>query len=120
MFCPKCGTQNDDNNHRCTSCGSLLHDPEPKDTYTSDSGLETFIPYRNRAGLIAYYLGVFSLIPVIGIPLGIAGVVLGVKGLKYADEHPEAKGKAHAAVGVGAGGLFALLWTGLLIALIAA
>ena len=43
--------------------------------------------------LLAYYLGVFSLIPCIGIPLGIAALVLGIKGLKYAKLHPEAKGK---------------------------
>ena len=116
MFCAKCGTQNDDNNHRCTSCGSLLHKSEPQVAYKPDSGIESLIPYKNRSALIAYYLGVFSLIPVLGIPLGIAGVILGVRGFQHATQHPEAKGKAHAVVGVVAGGICALLWTGLLIA----
>lgn len=27
MFCTKCGGQNDDNSHRCTSCGEVLRRP---------------------------------------------------------------------------------------------
>ena len=33
------------------------------------------IPYRNMPALISYYLAVFSLIPCLGIPLGLAAVV---------------------------------------------
>jgi hypothetical protein len=61
--------------------------------------------------LLAYYLGVFSLIPCIGIPLGIAALVLGIKGLKYAKLHPEAKGKAHAWAGIILGTLCAVAYT---------
>jgi hypothetical protein len=66
------------------------------------------IPYKNPSALIAYYCGVFSVIPC--FPIGVAGVILGVMGLRYANEHPTARGKAHAWIGIVAGGLFGLLW----------
>jgi len=62
--------------------------------------ISTLIPYRNAPALIAYYLGVFSLIPCVGFFLGLAAVVLGIFGLKQASKHPEAKGKAHAWTGI--------------------
>ena len=51
---------------------------------TTADGLGGLIPYKNARALWAYYLGVFALIPCIGAPLGIAALVLGIKGLKYA------------------------------------
>lgn len=58
------------------------------------------IPYKNPSALIAYYLGIFSLFPVVGFPLGIASIVLGFKGLKARRLQPVIKGKAHAIVGI--------------------
>ena len=58
------------------------------------------IPYKNSQALIAYYCGVFSLIPGLGCVLGIVAVVLGVMGLQYAKKHPKAKGKGHAITGI--------------------
>ena len=66
------------------------------------------IPYKNTRALWAYYLGIFSLIPCFGIVLGIAALIVGIGGLKYADLHPEARGKVHAWIGVVLGGLCAL------------
>lgn len=71
------------------------------------------VPYKNAPALIAYYCGVFSVIPC--FPIGIAGLVLGVMGLRYANDHPTAKGKVHAWIGIVAGGLFGLLWLALTI-----
>lgn len=81
----------------------------------SDNTLGGLIPYKNSSALLAYYLGVFSLIPCVGIVLGIAAFVLGLRGLAFAKLHPEAKGKAHAWIGIIVGGLFGF---GYLIALI--
>ncbi len=67
------------------------------------------IPYKNPPALIAYYLAVFSLIPVLGLPLGVAAVILGLKGLQKNREHPEVKGTAHAWIGIILGGLCALI-----------
>ena len=44
---------------------------------------------KNSRALIAYYLAVFSLIPFIGILLGIAAFVLRLLGLHFAKEHPD-------------------------------
>ena len=79
----------------------------------SDDVIRTLIPYRNTPALVSYYLGVFSLIPCVGAILGIAAVVLGIMGLKVANKNPDAKGKAHAIVGIICGGLFGLIWIGL-------
>lgn len=42
----------------------------------------------------------FSLIPCIGLILGIAALVLGVMGLKFAKQNPQAHGTVHAWVGI--------------------
>ena len=69
------------------------------------------IPYKNPKALIAYYLGLFSILPVIGLVVGVAAVVLGVLGLRDRKAHPEIKGGVHAGIGIGCGGLMALVWT---------
>lgn len=32
MFCPKCGTPNDDDAFKCISCGNVLREPQPEPT----------------------------------------------------------------------------------------
>ena len=114
MFCPRCGTQNDDNNYRCVKCQEILH-PAPAKVVVQTDDLAGLIPYKNSPALIAYYLGVFSLIPLIGVLLGIPAFFLGLKGLRVAREHPEARGKAHAWVGILVGGFFGFLYLGLIV-----
>lgn len=58
------------------------------------------IPYKNAKALTAYYVGVFSLIPCLGLILGPIAIVLGILGLGYAKKHPGARGQAHAIVGI--------------------
>ena len=77
------------------------------------------IPYKNPHALIAYYLGIVSGLPMIGLPFGIAAFILGLKGLRARKENPVIKGSVHAAIGIGCGGLFSLLWTVLGFALLA-
>ncbi len=59
------------------------------------------IPYKNGMALAAYYCGVFSLIPFLGLILGPIAFVLGILGLRYAGRHPKARGQVHAIVGIG-------------------
>ena len=115
MYCSECGTENDANNYQCVSCGEFLHD---EDTGAADDGLAALIPYRNSCALIAYYLGVFSIIPILGIPVGIGGFVLGLLGLRAAAAHPKVKGKIHAWVGIIVGGLFGFGYLALAILMI--
>ncbi len=121
-FCSRCGAPNPNALTQCAHCGQSLlaawppppggqyppqgYPPQPQTTIGGFGGL---IPYKNASALTAYYLGVFSLAPCLGIPLGIAAVVLGLRGLKYAQTYPEAKGVTHAWVGIIVGGLCSLL-----------
>jgi hypothetical protein len=71
----------------------------------SEEVVSTVIPYKNPKALIAYYLGIFGLIPCLGLILGPAAIVLGIMGLRYKATHPRAKGTAHAIVGIVLGSL---------------
>lgn len=121
MFCTNCGTENNDNNYRCTQCGQVLARPAPAAVgVESDGTLGGLIPTKNPKSLWSYYMGIFSIIPFIGIPLGIAALVLGVQALGHSNKNPESKGKVHAWVGIICGGLFALLYFVALLAIIGA
>lgn len=77
------------------------------------------VPYKNKNALIAYYLGLFSIFPVLGLVMGAIAVWLGVQGSRFANENPDAKGKTHAGIGIGCGAiglLFNLALAGLIIA----
>src|SRR5262249_12399577 len=47
-----------------------------------DSVVERLVPSKNGPALASYYLGLFSLFPCFGFPLGVAAVYYGIKGLK--------------------------------------
>jgi hypothetical protein len=78
------------------------------------------IPYKNPKALIAYYLGILSGLPLIGLPLGIAAFVLGIMGLQARKKNPAIRGSIHAGIGIGCGGIFAVIWTLALIGIVAA
>lgn len=78
------------------------------------------IPYKNPSALLAYYLGILSGLPLIGLPFGIAAFVLGIKGLQAKKANPVIKGTAHAAIGIGCGGLFTLVWSAVAIVIVLA
>lgn len=120
-YCARCGAPNPDGFLQCAHCGQDLHGaawppspygnpvqgyPPPTKTI---GGLEGLIPVNNPAALTAYYLGIFSFIPCLGLPLGIGALVLGLRGLSFVKLHPEVKGRTHALVGVTTGSLFGAL-----------
>lgn len=74
----------------------------------ADNPMSAVVPYKNPKALIAYYLAIFSLIPCVGLPLGIAAFILGIAGLKVSQTHPNAHGKVHAWIGIILGGLCGL------------
>lgn len=119
MFCPECGKGNGENNYKCTSCGRVLHPAQvaPAGQF-ADATIASIIPYKNPPALVSYYLGVFSLVPFVGIVLGIAAVILGLIGLRAARANPASGGKVHAWIGIVLGGLCALGYITLTILLI--
>src|SRR5262245_3626245 len=66
----------------------------------ADDGISTIIPYKNPQALVAYYLGLFSFIPFIGFFLGVTAFILGLRGLKFANNNPGSKGRVHAWIGI--------------------
>jgi hypothetical protein len=77
--------------------------PRDDEEYEEDrprDAVETLIPYHNPKGLIAYYLGVFSFIPCLGLLLGPAAIILGIMGLRYSQRQPRAGGGGHAIAGL--------------------
>lgn len=63
-------------------------------------GTGGLIPYKNPKALIAYYLGIVSLLPILGFPFGVASIILGVGGLRARRSNPIIKGSVHALIGI--------------------
>ena len=80
--------------------------------------LAGLIPYKNWPALTGYYLGLFSLFPLIGLPLAIVAVVFGVMGIKRANANPQVRGKGHAITALICGILFGLFNLALVVLLI--
>jgi hypothetical protein len=90
--------------------------PQPQDGEGDATG--GVIPYKNPAALTAYYLGLFSLLPCLGILLAIPALILGIIGLRKRSQNPAIKGAVHAWIGVIMGGLFTLIWGAVIILMI--
>jgi hypothetical protein len=80
-----------------------------KPTAAEDDAVATIIPYKNPTALLAYYLGLFSCFPVLGLILAIAALVLGIQGLRHRKKNPQAHGTAHAWIGVVCGSIGLLI-----------
>ncbi len=78
---------------------------EDDDDDRNDGGISTLIPYKNPRALFSYYCGIAALIPILGLLFAPFALVLGILGLLYRRDHPQAKGTAHAVIGVVLGGL---------------
>lgn len=80
--------------------------PTPPLYPQQDTGiLSRLIPSKNSMALTGYYLGVFGLIPVLGLPLAIAAFILGILGLKAYRRNHAIRGQTHAWVAIILGGL---------------
>ena len=79
-------------------------DRQPETKSDATGGL---IPYKNLYALVGYYLSIFSMIPFVGIPLGVAGIICGIVGVRRRNRNPMMRGTAHA--------WFAILFSALVI-----
>jgi hypothetical protein len=110
MKCWSCGAENPDQVPACSRCGADLQVVVAQPVVEGDA-TGGVIPYKNPKALIAYYLGILSGLPIVGLPLGIAAFILGILGLKARQKNPVIKGSIHAGIGIGCGCLFSLLWS---------
>jgi hypothetical protein len=89
------------------------------DPASPNDPIESLIPYRNPLGLTAYYLGVFSFIPCLGLLLGPAALVTGIMGLRYSKQVSQARGGGHAIAGIVCGVITSTVnWALLVVAVI--
>ena len=95
------------------SADPLQYRPTPQPEEGDATG--GIIPYKNGPALAAYYLGIFSLLPCIGLVLAIPAFILGIMGLKKRKENPAVKGSVHAWIGIIMGGIFTLVWGGAIV-----
>jgi predicted Zn finger-like uncharacterized protein len=86
---------------------------QPRRRRRRPDAVETLIPYRNGRALAAYYCGVFSFIPCVGLVLGPIALIYGILGLRYAKAYPTARGTGHAIAGIVMGSLTTLGYWGL-------
>jgi type IV pilus assembly protein PilA len=66
MYCPKCGTQNDDNNFKCTNCGTIIQQ------IPSTNANAPVMASSNVGIFIAVIAGIMFFIAIIGILAAIA------------------------------------------------
>jgi hypothetical protein len=112
MFCPHCGTANNDNNFRCTKCKRIIQ-PTVEPVRSSDLGdsaaMRMLLPVgRSGLAIAAGYAGLFALLVV---PAPIA-LVLGILAVVDIRRNPKKHGMGRAvfAIVMGAAGTGLLLW----------
>jgi hypothetical protein len=94
--------------NKCRFCGEVLGTPPGSAGGEEGDATGGVIPHKNVMALLGYYAGVFALIPCFSI--GIAGLVLGILGLKAAKKNPKIRGQVHAWIGIIVGGGFGILY----------
>jgi hypothetical protein len=102
MYCPKCGTLNDDNNFRCAACQAVIQQapappPPPPPSQDDDPALRLILPIGvSGLAIVAGYLGLFSLL-LLPAPLAILFGILALRDIK---RNPKKHGKWRAIFGI--------------------
>jgi hypothetical protein len=118
MRCPGCGAENPDGAKRCTGCGERMG-RKPR---RRDSGDDADTPFAFRPdsplapALRAYRCAVYSLIPLAGLLLGPAAIVLALRAWREGRRDPESRGNSYVLTAL-AVGLATLLCNGAGVAL---
>lgn len=86
------------------------HHPQPQHGHGQGDATGGVIPYKNLPALLAYYLGLASLLPCVGFLFAVPALILGILGLRKRAQNPAVKGSVHAWIGIVMGGLFTLIW----------
>ena len=69
MYCPRCGTQNDDNNFRCLQCGTVIQQQGPMPSWGGSQAAMYPEPSKADLALILSIVGwvVCALVGIVGV-----------------------------------------------------
>ena len=88
MRCPACQAENPRDAARCAACSTVLpRRPARRRSSDDETPASPAVP-SNRPALRAYWLSLFGLIPIAGLVLGPAAVVLGALAARKARTEP--------------------------------
>ena len=109
MYCPKCGTQNDDNAFRCVNCREIIQQvpvrPRPVPV-ENDPAMRMIIPIdRSGLAIAAGYMGLVSVIYFFA-PIAL---ILGILAIRDIKMHPDKHGMGRAVFGVVMGAIFTVV-----------
>ncbi len=82
-----------------------IHQAQQPSMGTNTDATGGVVPCKNPLALTGYYLAVFSLIPILGLALGIAAIIYGTLGYSAYQKEPRKRGQAHAWVAIILGSL---------------
>lgn len=110
IFCKNCKAQMSDNDAFCVNCGTAVEqnpNAMPPMPLEEIPNIKMILPI-NRTGLaiVAGYMGLFSLLPFVGI----VSIIIGVIAIIQLKKHPEKLGRGRAWFGIIMGVITTLFW----------
>lgn len=112
MYCPKCGTRNEDNAYRCLACNEVIQVmPVSTPSIEDDPAMRILLPVgRSGLAIAAGYLGLFAVL-LVPAPFAVLFSILAIQDIK---RNPKKLGMGRAIFGLimgilGTIGLIALL-----------
>ena len=108
MYCPKCGTENDDNAYRCVECSGIIQVIGARSVARPieyDPGMRMLLPVgRSLLAIFAGYAGLFA---ILFFPAPIA-LILGILAVVDIKKHPDKIGMGRAVFAIIMGVVFSL------------
>ena len=107
MFCSNCGAQINDQAVVCIKCGCAVSKVVASVPNDDDAVLRMLVPIgRSGWAIAAGYLGLLSLLPLVGV----LAVVIGIIAVSDLRKHPDKHGAGRAWFGIIAGVLTVLIY----------
>jgi uncharacterized membrane protein len=104
MRCPSCNVDNPDQARQCGSCGARLPRKRRNSGVAREAAINPWIHSSNRVALLAYRCSLLSMIPLLGLVLGPAAIVLGLLGRRRERQQPSERGAGQAVAAMVLGG----------------
>lgn len=113
--CHVCQAENLDDAPRCVACNARLRKRERASDDAPDSPFSPRADAINRPIVTAYYIGVWSMVPLLGLILGPLAFFLAWRGHALGKKHPGYLGGGHAMFTmILAGAVTVTQWLGIL------